>query len=57
MVVDVALSKYCDLIPLERYVQMADRGGVSGLLANTLIQGTHNLAEFLAPVYKRLKMK
>lgn len=55
MVVDVALSKYCDLIPVERYVQMADRGGVSGLPANTLIQGTHNLADFLAPVYRKIK--
>ena len=55
MVVDVALSKYCDLIPVERYVQMADRSGVSGLPANTLIQGTHNLADFLAPVYKKIK--
>lgn len=55
MVVDVALSKYCDLIPVERYVQMAARGGVSGLPANTLIQGTHNLADFLAPVYNKIK--
>lgn len=55
MVVDVALSKYCDLIPVERYVQMADRSGVSGLPANTLIEGTHNLADFLAPIYKKIK--
>lgn len=55
MVVDVALSKYCDLIPVERYVQMAARGGVTGLPANTLIQGTHNLAEFLAPVCQKIK--
>jgi len=55
MVVDVALSKYCDLIPVERYVQMAARSGVTGLPANTLIQGTHNLADFLAPVYWRIK--
>lgn len=55
MVIDVALSKYCDLIPVERYVQMAARGGISGLPANTLIQGTHNLADFLAPVYKKIK--
>lgn len=55
MVVDVALSKYCDLIPVERYVQMAERGGVKGLPANTLIQGTHNLADFLAPVYQKIK--
>jgi transposase len=55
MVVDVALSKYCDLIPVERYVQMAARSGVTGLPANTLIQGTHNLADFLDPVYKKIK--
>ena len=55
MVVDVALSKYCDLIPIERYVQMAERGGVPGLPANSLILGTHNLADFLAPVYKKIK--
>ncbi|MGD9639617.1 MAG: IS66 family transposase [Alphaproteobacteria bacterium] len=55
MVIDVALSKYCDLIPVERYVDMASRGGVSGLPANTLIQGTHNLADFLAPIYNKIK--
>jgi transposase len=55
MVMDVALSKYCDLIPVERYVQMAARSGVIGLPANTLIQGTHNLADFLAPVYEKIK--
>jgi transposase len=55
MIVDTALSKYCDLIPIERYVQMADRGGISGLPANSLIQGTHHLADFLAPIYKKLK--
>jgi len=57
MVVDVALSKYCDLIPVERYVQMASRSGVIGLPANTLIEGTHNLANFLAPVYKNIKLE
>lgn len=55
MVVDVALSKYCDLIPVERYVQMAARAGISGLPANTLIQSTHNLADFLVPVLKKIK--
>lgn len=55
MVVDVALSKYCDLIPIDRYVQMADRSGVEGLPANSLIEGTHNLAGFLAPVYMKIK--
>lgn len=57
MIIDVALSKYCDLIPVERYVQMAARGGVSGLPANSLIEGTHNLAEFLNPVYEKIKLE
>jgi|LauGreDrversion4_2_1035121.scaffolds.fasta_scaffold73754_4 transposase len=57
MIVDVALSKYCDLIPVERYVQMAARGGVSGLPANSLIEGTHNLVEFLNPVYEKIKLE
>lgn len=55
MIVDVALSKYCDLIPVERYVQMASRSGVRGLPANSLIEGTHNLADFLTPVYESIK--
>lgn len=57
MIVDVALSKYCDLIPVERYVQMAARAGVAGLPANSLIQGTHNLAEFLRLVYDKIKLE
>lgn len=55
MIVDVALSKYCDLIPIERYCKMAARGGLSGLPAQSLIETTHYLAEFLSPVYERLK--
>lgn len=55
MMVDVALSKYSDLIPVERYVKMASEGGASDLPANTLIQVTHNVAEFLDPVYEQIK--
>jgi len=57
MTLDVALSKYCDLIPVERYVQIAARNGVKGLPANTLIQGTHNLADFLEVIYDKLKVE
>jgi hypothetical protein len=35
---------------------MAARTGVTGLPANSLIQGTHNLAEFLRPVYEKIKL-
>lgn len=55
MTLDVALSKYCDLIPIERYVQMAARNGVKDLPANSLIQGTHRLAGFLKVIYDKLK--
>lgn len=55
MIVDVALSKYCDLIPVERYAQMAARDGVVGIPANSLIQGTHNVADFLEDVHLKIK--
>lgn len=55
MIVDVALSKYCDLIPVERYSSMAKRDGVEGIPANSLIQGTHNVADFLEEIYRRIK--
>jgi len=55
MILDVALSKYCDLIPIERYVQMAARGGVPKLPANSLYDLTHKLAFFVKDVYRQLK--
>ena len=50
MIIDVALSKYCDLIPIERYCMMAARQGLVGLPQNSLIELTHYLASFLEPV-------
>lgn len=55
MIMDVALSKYCDLIPIERYVQMAARSGVMNLPPNSLIDLTHKFAEFVKPVYDLIK--
>jgi len=55
MIVDVALSKYCDLLPIDRYVVMASRGGVSDLPAQSLIELTHGFADFVSPVYKLIK--
>lgn len=57
MTLDVALNKYCDLIPVERYVQIAARSGVKGLPANSLIQGTHSLADFLEVIYEKIKIE
>ncbi|MCX7977641.1 MAG: IS66 family transposase [Bdellovibrionaceae bacterium] len=55
MILDVAASKYCDLIPMDRYVQMASRGGLEGLPGHSLIELTHGLADFLEPVYKGIR--
>ena len=55
MVIDVAMSKYCDLIPIERYSSIAGRAGLKDLPANSLIASTHNLADFLEPVYGMLR--
>jgi transposase len=55
MVVDVGLSKYCDLIPIERYSRIAGRAGFDGLPPQSLIESTHNLADFVSGAYTGLK--
>ena len=55
MIVDVGLTKYCDLIPIERYAAMAERGGLPDLPTQSLIELTHGLADFLSPAYLRIK--
>lgn len=55
MIIDVVASKYCDLIPMERYVQMASRGGLPGLPPQSLIELTHDFANFVRPVYMRIR--
>lgn len=55
MILDVALSKYCDLIPIERYVQMAARSGLPNLPANTLYDLTHKFSFFVQDVYRLIK--
>ncbi len=55
MIIDVVASKYCDLIPIERYVQMAARGGLTGLPPHSLMELTHQFAQFVKPVYERIK--
>jgi transposase len=55
MILDVVLSKYCDLIPIGRYVAMADRGGLMDLPPQSLIELTHGFADFVRPVYDLLK--
>jgi transposase len=55
MVIDVALTKYCDLIPIERYSKIAERSGIKDLPPQSLIESTHHLADFVKPVYEKLK--
>lgn len=48
LMIDTSVSKYCDLIPIERLARMAAREGLSELPAQSLIEGTHQLADFMA---------
>ena len=53
-VLDVTASKYGDLIPVERYAQMAADSGLEDLPANSLIGLTHHLANFFKPLYGKI---
>lgn len=55
MMIDVALSKFCDLIPVERYSSIAGRAGLKDLPPQSLIETTHYLADFVRSAYERLK--
>ena len=55
MILDVVLSKYCDLIPIERYVAMAGRNGLIDLPPHSLIELTHQFAEYVRPVYSLIR--
>jgi transposase len=55
MIIDIAMSKYCDLLPIERYRAMAERLGFPGLPANSLIESTHYLADFVKDAVQNVK--
>lgn len=55
MIQDVVLSKYCDLIPVERYAAMAKRSGLMDLPPQSLIDLSHQFADFVMPVYELIK--
>ena len=55
LIVDATLSKYCDLLPMERYTQMAARQGFGGLPPQSLIAASIRLAEIFQPLYERLR--
>jgi transposase len=51
----VAMTKYCDLVPIERYSKIAERSGVPDLPPQSLIESTHYVADFVKPAYSLLK--
>lgn len=55
MTIDVAMSKYCDLIPIERYAAIAGRAGLMDLPPQSLIEQSHSLADFTNVAYDLLK--
>lgn len=55
MIIDVVLSKYCDLIPIQRYAVMAGRSGMIDLPPHSLIELSHYFAEFALSAYLRLR--
>jgi transposase len=57
VIIDAALSKYCDLLPMERYTSMAARLGLRDLPPHSLIGCTHILAFFLNEVVKKIKIE
>ncbi len=54
-IIDIFLSKYCDLIPIERYASMAGREGLLQLPPQSLIGLTHHYANFLIPLLLKIK--
>lgn len=55
--IDVAVSKYCDLLPVERYCEMAARGGFAGLPPSSLHEGLWRLGEFLRLIYELIRIE
>ena len=53
--VDVALSKFCDLIPVDRYCEMAARQGFLGLPSNSLYEAIWRLGQFALGVYELIR--
>lgn len=56
MAIDVALAKYMELMPIERYAMIAKRQGVD-LKANSLYQLTHSVANYMEWVYYLVREK
>jgi transposase len=56
-IMDLVLSKFCDLIPTERYCEMASRGGFAGLPANSLHEVIWRAGQFFQKVYELIRIE
>ena len=57
MIIDVAVSKYCDLIPMNRYSAQARRDSMMALPPNSLIELTHYLAHFASSIEDKIRQE
>lgn len=55
MIIDATLSKFCDLVPMERYTAMAARGGFEGIPPQSLIGATIKYADFMSTAYDLIR--
>lgn len=55
MIQDIVISKYCDLIPINRYAKIAGRAGLGTLPTHSLIDATHRYADFISEVYRKIR--
>lgn len=54
-IINVTLDKYCDLIPITRQAAIMERAGMIGVPAQSLINLTHHLAQYLLCIYDLLR--
>ena len=57
LTIDVAVAKYCDLMPIQRFVKAAERMGIKDLPHQSLIESTHQLSQFVRSVYRLIKQE
>lgn len=55
LIIDVAMAKYCDLVPIERYSSIAGREGLIDIPPNSLIGTTHKLAEYVQTAVDKVR--
>jgi transposase len=54
-IIEAALAKFYYLIPAERYADMISLSGLKGFPAQMVLSAHHSLADFLKPVYLKLR--